>query len=306
MSKNLQENTRRLRTVRDMVRWAMTRMETEGIGFGHGTDDTWEEATFLVLRALRLPFEKLEAFWDAKLTEQECREVLGLIERRVTDRVPVPYLVHEAWLTGHRFYCNENVLIPRSFIAELLEDSLAPWVEDPESVGSVLDMCTGSGCLAILAADAFPLADVCGADISEKALEVAAKNRSDYGLDELALVRSDLFEAPELRESRWDIILSNPPYVTTGAMEELPREYRHEPALALEAGRDGMDILRRMLPQAHKHLNPGGLLVVEVGDGREALEAIWPDLPLTWLTVSAGDNLVFLAFEQDLTAYFGS
>ena len=295
----------RLRTVRDMVRWAMTRMEAEGIGFGHGTDDSWQEATFLVLRALRLPFDRLEAFWDARLTRSEIRDIARLIDRRVTERIPAAYLLGEAWLTGHRFLCNENVLIPRSFIAELLEDSLDPWVGDPESVSSVLDMCTGSGCLAILAAEAFPCAEVTGADISPEALEVARRNREEYGLGDLLLVQSDLFSSEQLRDRRFDIILSNPPYVTTAAMEALPREYRHEPALALEAGSDGMDILRRMLPEAHRHLTPGGLLVVEVGDGREALEAIWPDLPLTWLTVSAGDNLVFLAFEQDLAAYFG-
>ena len=156
MPQNIHESVSRLRTIRDMVRWAMTRMESSEISFGHGTDDTWQEATFLVLRALHLPFEKLEAFWDARLTADEIIKITDLIERRVTEHVPVPYLLHEAWLVKHRFYCDEDVLIPRSFIAELLEDQLAPWVQDPEAVSSVLDMCTGSGCLAILAAEAFP------------------------------------------------------------------------------------------------------------------------------------------------------
>lgn len=306
-SEKIQEATASLRTVRDMVRWAMTRMEEEKIDFfGQGTNSAWEEATFLVLRALRLPFDRLETFWEARLTDEEVRRIADLIERRVVDHVPTPYLLHEAWLTGCRFYCDENTLIPRSFIAELLEDDLAPWVEDPEAVESVLDMCTGSGCLAILAADTFPNAKVTGIDISPKALEVARVNRADYRLeDRVDFVLSDLFDMPEVKAKKWDLIISNPPYVTTRAMEELPDEYRVEPALALAAGEDGMDVVRRLLPEAARHLTENGILVVEVGDGREAVEAIWPDLPLTWLTVSAGDDLVFLATAEDLRAYFG-
>ena len=217
----------------------------------------------------------------------------------------MPYLLHEAWLVKHRFYCDEDVLIPRSFIAELLEDQLAPWVQDPEAVSSVLDMCTGSGCLAILAAEAFPNAHVTGVDISPKALEVARVNRADYEMeDQIDLVLSDLFDMPEVKTKKWDVIISNPPYVTTAAMESLPDEYRLEPSLALEAGFDGMDVVRRLLPEAADHLTENGILVVEVGDGREAVEAIWPDLPLTWLTVSAGDDLVFLATAEDLKRYF--
>lgn len=305
MPQNIHESVSRLRTIRDMVRWAMTRMESSEISFGHGTDDTWQEATFLVLRALHLPFEKLEAFWDARLTADEIIKITDLIERRVTEHVPVPYLLHEAWLVKHRFYCDEDVLIPRSFIAELLEDQLAPWVQDPEAVNSVLDMCTGNGCLAILAAEAFPNAHVTGVDISPKALEVARVNRADYEMeDQIDLVLSDLFDMPEVKTKKWDVIISNPPYVTTAAMESLPDEYRLEPSLALEAGFDGMDVVRRLLPEAADHLTENGILVVEVGDGREAVEAIWPDLPLTWLTVSAGDDLVFLATAEDLKRYF--
>ncbi|MCG5030951.1 50S ribosomal protein L3 N(5)-glutamine methyltransferase [Mesosutterella sp. OilRF-GAM-744-9] len=306
MPQNSIEAASSLHTIRDLVRWAMTRMEDSRISLGHGTNDTWEEATFLVLRALKLPFDKLDAFFDANLTEEEVRRIACLIEERVTEHVPVPYLLHEAWLVGHRFYCDENVLIPRSFIAELLEEHLQPWVQDPLEIGSALDMCTGSGCLAVLLAEAFSNARVTGVDISPSALEVARVNRSDYGLeDRMELVLSDLFDMPELKSRRWDLIISNPPYVTTASMESLPDEYRHEPTLALEAGGDGMDVVRRLLPEASRHLTNNGLLVVEVGDGREALEAIWPDLPLTWLTVSAGDNLVFLATARDLREYFG-
>ena len=307
MTQSIQEAIASLRTIRDIVRWAMTRMESEKISLGHGAEDTWQEATFLVLRALSLPFDRLESFWDARLTDSELRRVADLVERRVADHVPVPYLLHEAWLVEHRFYVDENTLIPRSFIAELLEEQLEPWIEDPDSIGSVLDMCTGSGCLAILAAEAFPQARVTGVDISPKALEVARVNRKDYELeDRMDLVLSDLFDMPQVKRGKWDLIISNPPYVTTRAMENLPDEYRVEPSLALAAGDDGMDVVRRLLPEAASHLSENGLLVVEGGDGREALEAIWPDLPLTWLTVSAGDDLVFLATAQDLREYFSS
>ncbi len=305
MTQNLHESVSRLRTIRDMVRWAMTRMETAKISFGHGTNDTWEESTFLVLRALHLPFDRLETFWDARLTSDEIVRITELVERRISEHVPVPYLLNEAWLTNHRFYCDEDVLIPRSFIAELLEEQLEPWVENPESVESVLDMCTGSGCLAILAAEAFPNAHVTGVDISPKALEVARVNRADYRMEgRLDLVLSDLFDMPAVHQKKWDLIISNPPYVTTEAMESLPDEYRLEPALALEAGFDGMDVVRRLLPEAADHLTENGILVVEVGDGREAVEAIWPELPLTWLTVSAGDDLVFMATAEDLRRFF--
>ncbi len=288
-----------LLTIRDFTRWAMTQMKIHDVCLGHGTEDYWEEATALVLRKLGLPFERLEAFWDAKLTPAEIDDVAQAIERRVMEKVPLAYLIHEGWLSGHGFYVDERVLIPRSFIAELLEENLSPWIEDPESVTSVLDMCTGSGCLAILAAETFPNAEVTGADISADALEVAAVNRTRFGLDGmLELVQSDLFE--NLQGKRFDLILSNPPYVTQEAMSALPPEYRHEPVLALGAGDDGMDIVRRMMPQLRHHLTDEGLAVIEIGDGREAFEAIYPDLPVTWLTTSGGDDLVFAVHAQDL------
>ena len=214
-----------LHTVCDVVRWAMSEMERFDVSLGHGTADYWEEATFLVLRTLKLPFDRLEAFWNAHLTQDELWEVLKNIESRVHNKVPAPYLVHEAWLTEHPFYVDERVLIPRSYIAELLEEGLEPWVE-PANVHTVLDMCTGSGCLAILAQMAFPEAQVTGADISADALEVAKINRTKYGLDDdLELVQTDIFS--HLGKRKFDLIISNPPYVTHQAMEELPAEYRH-------------------------------------------------------------------------------
>ena len=292
-----------LLTIRDVTRWAMSEMERNAISLGHGTADFWEEATFLVMRTLKLPFDRLETFWGAHLTPQELEEVLCNIDLRVHMKKPVPYLIKEGWLSDHCFYVDERVLIPRSFIAELLEESLSPWIDDPESVTSVLDMCTGSGCLAILAAETFPNAAVTGADISPDALDVAKINRTRFGLDDdLKLVQTDLFT--NLKERKFDLIISNPPYVTEEAMEELPAEYRHEPALALGAGRDGMDILRRMMPVLADYLTDDGMAVIEIGDGREAFEALWPTLPVTWLTTSGGDDMVFLVKRSDLKAYF--
>ena len=287
-----------LRTICDLVRWAMSEMQRFETTLGHGTADDWEEATFLVLRTLKLPFDRLETFWNACLTDDEVWEVLKNIDARVHDKVPAPYLVHEAWLTEHPFYVDERVLIPRSYIAELLQEQLTPWVE-PEKVNTVLDMCTGSACLAILAQEAFPHAQVTGADISLDALEVAKINRTHYGMDDtLELIQSDVFE--QLGKRRFDLIISNPPYVTQQAMDELPAEYRHEPALALEAGEDGMDFMRRFMPALKEHLTEDGLAVVEIGDGREAFEAIWPDLPVTWLSTEEEEDMVFAVHAKDL------
>ena len=292
-----------LLTIRDVTRWAMSEMERNAISLGHGTADFWEEATFLVMRTLKLPFDRLETFWAAHLTPEELEEVLCNIDLRVHMKKPVPYLIKEGWLSEHCFYVDERVLIPRSFIAELLEEELAPWVENPEKITSVLDMCTGSGCLAILAAETFTDATVTGADISPDALDVAKINRTRFGLDdELELVQTDLFS--NLADRRFDLIISNPPYVTEDAMGNLPAEYRHEPALALGAGSDGMDIMRRMMPVLADHLTENGMAVIEIGDGRAAFEAIWPTLDVTWLTTSGGDDMVFMVRRADLVKYF--
>lgn len=292
-----------LKTIRDLYRWAVTELESSDLTFGHGAPSAEEDASFLICRALKLSFESFDKFLDAALTHNELVRLVHLIDRRVHDKTPTPYLLREAWLTEHRFYIDERALIPRSYIAELIEEDLAPWVSAPEAVGSVLDLCTGSGCLAILAQGAFPNAKVTGSDISADALEVAKINRRDYGMTEtLELVQSDLFA--NLAGRRFDVILSNPPYVTTASMESLPKEYRHEPQLALAAGEDGMDVVRRILAEAANHLTEGGFIIVEVGDGLEAVEAAFPGLPLTWLSVSGGDDQVFLAVREDLEAYF--
>lgn len=288
-----------LRTVRDLIRHAVSRFGAAALSYGHGQPDAFDEACFLVLRRLNLPLDRTDFFLDARLSRAEVADLAGLVERRVVERLPVAYLLGEAWLQGYRFRVDPRVIVPRSFIAELLKDGLAPWIEDPGAVGSMLDLCTGSGCLAIIAADCFEAAAVDAVDISAGALEVAARNVADYGLESrVRLLRSDLFDG--VGDRRYDVIVCNPPYVTDEAMAELPAEYRHEPGLALAAGPLGLDVVRRVLGGARRHLAPGGLLVVEVGDGRPQVEAAWPQLPFLWATTSGGEDLVFVLSEADL------
>lgn len=286
-------------TLRDLLRFAVSRCNEAGLVFGHGSPSAYDEAAYLILHALGLPLDTLEPFLDARLTEAERRQVLAVLRRRVTERLPAAYLTREAWLGDFSFYVDERVIVPRSFIAELLRDGLAPWVEDPLRVSRALDLCTGSGCLAVLLAEAFPEAMVDAADISPQALEVAAINVGRYGLEQrVRLIRSDYFRA--LKSQRYDLIVSNPPYVDAAAMAELPAEYRHEPVLALAGGSDGLDGVRIILAEAARHLTPGGLLVVEAGRRRSEVEAAFPRLPFTWLETSGGDRHVFLLRKADL------
>lgn len=296
------EARQNLLTVRDVVRFAVSRFNAAGLVFGHGSDNAWDEAVYLTLHALHLPPDHLEPFLDARLTESELEQVLEVLRRRVEDRVPAAYLTQEAWLGEFRFFVDERVIVPRSFISELLRQHLAPWVADPLDVAHALDLCTGSGCLAILMAHAFPNADIDAVDLSADALAVAQHNVAAYGLDDrVQLLRSDLFA--NLRGKLYDVIISNPPYVNASSMESLPTEYRHEPELALGSGDDGLDATRRILAEAAEHLRPGGLLIVEIGHNRDELEAAFPHLPFTWLDVAAGDEFVFLLTrEQLLTA----
>lgn len=288
-----------LKTVRDCLRFAVSRFNQAQLFFGHGSDDAYDEAAYLILHNLHLPLDRLEPFLDATLTRPELLGILNTLEKRVEQRIPAAYLTNEAFLGDFSFYVDERVIVPRSFIAELLREQLAPWVIDPESVDSVLDLCTGSGCLAILAAHAFPSAHIDAADLSADALGVAKRNVSDYDLQEkVQLIRSDLFG--ELAGKKYDIIISNPPYVDAPSVAALPKEYLHEPKLALGSGEDGLDATRVILAQAAEHLTDHGILVVEIGHNRDALEAAFPDLPFTWLEVSAGDQFVFLLHKNDL------
>ncbi|OAJ59295.1 ribosomal protein L3 N(5)-glutamine methyltransferase [Paraburkholderia ginsengiterrae] len=286
-------------TVRDLLRFAVSRFNQAELSFGHGSANAYDEAAYLVLHTLHLPLDLLEPFLDARLSAAEIDAVLNVIERRATERVPAAYITQEAWMHGFRFHVDERVIVPRSFIGELLQDGLQPYVEDPEQVSAVLELCTGSGCLAILAAHAFPNADIDAVDLSAPALEVATRNVADYKLDDrVALFEGDLY-AP-LAERRYDVIISNPPYVNAASMKELPAEYKHEPDMALAGGADGMDIVRRIIAEARNWLTEDGVLVVEIGNERAHVEAAFGGLDLVWLSTSAGDDNVFLIQAADL------
>ncbi len=287
-------------TLRDFLRWSVSRFNEAGLHFGHGTQNAYEEASYLLLHALHLPHERIEVFLDAALTDSERQTVHALLERRIRERIPAAYLTREAWLGDFPFYVDERVIVPRSHIAELLLDEpWAPWITDPDAIDSALDLCAGSGCLAILLAHAFPNARVDAVDISADALEVAARNVNDYELgDRIELIRSDLFAG--LAGRRYDIIISNPPYVTGESMRTLPEEYRHEPALALASGEDGLDAVRGILAGAHAHLKPNGILAVEVGGNRAIVEEAFPRLGFTWLESESGEGMVFLLQREQL------
>jgi len=295
------EDTANLRTVRDVLRYAVSSFNRADLSFGHGSDNAYDEAAYLVLHSLSLPIDRLEPFLDAALTPVEMGATLALISARIEKRLPVAYLTNEAWLGEFRFHVDERVIVPRSHIGELLRDQLSPWITAPDAVERALDLCTGSGCLAILLAHAFPTATVDATDLSGDALDVARRNVNDYGLqDRVLLHQCDVFAKPE---TRYDVIVSNPPYVDAEAMAALPAEYRAEPSMALSGGEDGLDIIRRIIDEAPAHLAPDGILVVEVGNDRPALEEAYPALPFVWLATAAGEDFVFLLTAEDLRGF---
>jgi ribosomal protein L3 glutamine methyltransferase len=297
------------KTVRELLRYGVERFEKAGLSYGHGTANALDEAAWLVLHALGLPLTQLNPHLDEPLTLAQYDSAKALLGRRVRTRKPAAYLTHQAWLGPHPFYVDERVIVPRSFIAELLNRGRQIKGQTPNSRGPnnpnkesdplfgmpsrVLDMCTGSGCLAILAALAFPQAAVDAADLSEDALAVARRNVADYKLERrVRLAKSDLFDA--LAGKTYDLIISNPPYVKAASMRKLPDEYRKEPQMALASGRDGLDHTRAILAHARGHLNPGGRLVVEIGRNRAALERAFPKLAFRWPKTSAGAGFVFV------------
>ncbi len=299
MSNYFSGATHNLHTVRDWLRFAVSRFNEAKLFFGHGSGNAYDEAAYLILHTLHLPLDRLDPFLDAHLTDMERAEVSNILQQRVEQRVPAAYLTHEAFLGDFSFYVDERVIVPRSFIGELLLEQLAPWIAKPDEIGSVLDLCTGSGCLAILAAYAFPNAGVDAVDLSAAALSVAERNVAGYDLqDRVHLIESDLFA--KLGGRQYDLIVSNPPYVDAASVAALPQEYLHEPKLALGSGHDGLDATRIILEHAAAHLTANGLLVVEIGHNREVLEAAYPSLPFTWLEVSAGDQFVFMLHKNDL------
>ena len=288
-----------LDTLRDWLRYTVSRMGEAKLAFGHGSTEAYDEAAYLLLHALHLPLDRLDPFLDAKLTQDE-REKLGeIFTRRIEERIPAAYLTHEAWLGDFRFYVDERVIIPRSFVAELIPGAIEPYIGAAASVKTALDMCTGSGCLAILMAHAYPEADIDAVDISSDALAVAQRNVSDYNLAaRINLIRSDLFA--NLPEKSYDLIVCNPPYVDAMAMETLPDEYRREPELALAGGEDGLDAMRVLVKEAPRFLDHGGHLVVEIGHNRAAAETAFPRLPMTWLSTAGADDGAFIVTREEL------
>jgi ribosomal protein L3 glutamine methyltransferase len=294
-----------LLTLLDYVRYAVSRFNEAKLAFAHGTTDPVAEAAFLVCEALHLHPEQLESFAGARVTAAEGKAVLDLIHQRVTTRKPAAYLVNKIYMRGLPFYVDERVIVPRSFIGELLDSHFGgdgeagSLIDDPNAVERVLDLCTGSGCLAILAAHHFPNATVDAVDISKGALEVATRNVDEYGLDErITLYRGDLF-AP-LGDSRYDLIITNPPYVDAEGMAALPPECRAEPRIAFDGGADGLDVVRRILREAPDHLTPDGGLICEIGRGRELVDEAFPELPLLWLDTEDSEGEVFWIAAADL------
>ena len=287
-----------LHTLRDFLRFAVSRFQQAGLVFGHGSDNAHDEAAYLILHTLHLPLDMLEPYLDAALLADEKTELLGKLRERIEQRVPVAYITQHARQGDFDFYVDERVIVPRSFIYELLGEPLSPWIEYPELVHRALDLCTGSGCLAIQMAAHYPAAQIDAVDISLDALEVAAVNVEDYGLQErIQLVHTDLFEG---LEGTYDLIVSNPPYVDAESVDALPEEYLHEPELALGSGEDGLDATREILLQAAKFLNPRGVLLVEIGHNRDVLEREYPELAFVWLDTSGGDGFVFLLTREQL------
>jgi ribosomal protein L3 glutamine methyltransferase len=286
-----------LRTVRDLLRHAESRLRAAEVAFGQGTDDAYDEAAWLVLWSVHLPPHRLETHLDAALTPSEVRAAVALIERRCTGRLPAAYLTGEAWLRGLRFECDERALVPRSLIAELLDDDgLSSWMEAGR-VESVLDLCTGGGSIAVFAAHRYPQATVHGADLSAEALALAQRNLALHGVDgRVVLAQGDLYGA--VGAQRFDLILTNPPYVNAGSMAALPPEFRAEPQGALAGGVDGMDLVRRIVAGARERLQPGGLLVVEIGHESDHFEAAFPALEFTYLPTAGADCAVVLV-ERD-------
>ncbi|WP_407297126.1 50S ribosomal protein L3 N(5)-glutamine methyltransferase [Stutzerimonas zhaodongensis] len=289
-----------LRTLRDHIRWAVSRFHAEHLFFGHGTDNAWDEARQLVLGALHLPWEIADSYLDCRLEKDEREHLQGLLRRRIEQRIPTAYLLGQAWFCGLPFIVNDQVLIPRSPIGQLIERRFEPWLA--KEPARILDLCTGSGCIGIACAYEFLDAEVVLADLSFEALEVANRNIEQHGLeDRVYTVQGDGFEG--LPKQRFDLIVSNPPYVDAEDFADMPAEFHHEPALGLACGEDGLDLVRRMLAEAADHLTETGSLVVEVGNSQVHVEALYPEVDFTWLEFTEGGHGVFLLAARQCREY---
>ena len=296
------EITRSLTTITDYIRWACSEFYRHQLTFGHGFENPLDEAVYLVLHALNLPFDWPESYFSSQLTEKERERVVAIIMQRIKTRQPAAYVTREAWFCGLPFYVDERVLVPRSPIGELINQHFEPWI-DSTQVDSILDLCTGSGCIAIACQYAFPDAHVAASDLSKDALEVARENLNRHQLStQIELYESDVFD--QIPPQRFDLIVSNPPYVDAEDMAALSEEFKAEPNMGLEAGEDGLEIVDRMLLQAVDYLSDDGLLVVEVGNSQAAMMDKYPDLPLTWIEFEHGGSGVFCISASDLKQSF--
>jgi ribosomal protein L3 glutamine methyltransferase len=302
----MKKPTDELLTVRDFIRYGVSRFNAAGLSFGHGTGNAYDEAVYLVLETLHLPLDQLEPYFDAKLTKPERKAVATILEKRVRTRKPAAYLTNKGYVQGLQFYVDERVIVPRSFIGDILCSGLVggdeeTLIDDPTAVGSVLDLCTGSGCLAILAAHVFPFADVDAVDLSPDALAVAKINVKKHDCEErVTLYKGDLFKP--LKGRKYDLIITNPPYVHSELIKTLPPEHRHEPKMALASGTDGLDIVRRILAEAPDYMSGGGGLLCEIGEGQALLEAEYPDLEFKWLDTELSEGEVFWLTREQLVA----
>ena len=288
-----------LSSIRDWLRYAVSQFEDSDVFFGHGTSNAYDEAIWLIFGFLHLPHDTIDNFLDADLTGKEKKDLLFLIEKRIKDKIPTAYLLNEAWLRDYKFYVDERVIVPRSLIAESLSENLYPWIDDPEKIFSALDLCTGSGCLGIMMAHSFQNAMIDLVDLSEKALQVAEININHYGLnDRTELIQSDLFNA--LKGKKYDLIISNPPYVNQTSVDSFPMEFLKEPSMALGSGEDGLDHTVRIIKEAKSYLNDDGILIVEIGHNKEVLLDKFPKLQFQWLDVSLGNDFVFMLQKSQL------
>ena len=297
---SIESTVEELQTICDLVRYGVTRFASSNVFFGHGTQNAFDESVFLILESLHLPIDTLDPYWNARLTKSERAKILGLIEKRISTRKPTPYLVNKAYIQGYPFYVDERVIVPRSFIAEILckPDGFSQ-IPDYAAITSVLDLCAGSGCLGIIAADIFPNATVDCVDLSQDAVDVAMRNIKDYGLENrVTLYKGDLF-AP-LKGKKYDLILTNPPYVDKAGMDDLPPEFNHEPRMALAAGDDGLDIVHRILKDAKSHLNEHGGILCELGRCGPDLENAYPKTPFLWIDSENSSGEVFWLTASDL------
>ena len=286
-------------SIAEFYETAVTQLESGGLSFGHGCTCAEDEVAWLLSATLDIPFDELDKFWSDALTDEQRATLTQRLNERCATKTPLAYILGEAWLGPYIFKIDRRVIVPRSFIAELLMDDLSPWVQNPEAITRVADICTGSSCLAILAALHFPNSQVDAVDLSPEALEVARINVDLYGLeDRLKLHQGDLM-AP-LMDQKYDIIISNPPYVDAASMDSLPGEYRHEPEMALAGGKDGLDLVHTLMRQAAQTLNPGGWLIVEIGHNKDVMTATYPNLPLVWLDTDGGNDFVFLIDQASL------